>query len=1044
MTILKEQPPPRRGPSPAIIDLVSSTVAAPILIGRGAELAELGGAWGRAIEGAAGMVLLGGEAGVGKSRMVAELGHRVAADDGILVIGATPSRGVVAQPFAPLTGALRNLLRALDPEERDRVIGPARTDLARLLPELGPAGNSPAAFDQLSSEPARLFELVLGVLDRLSARRPAVVALEDLHWAEPSTLDLVDFLARNLDGLRVLVLATYRTDELHRTHALRPVLAELRRLPLVRSITIEPLDRAEIADLAAALGGTDVDAAYLDRLVERSSGLPFFVEELMACTACAEDAEVPSGLQEVLQLRIDNLGPEAGEVIRAVGAGSTSGPVAEQLLATVTGLSTAEVARRVRVGISHQVLVADECGIDFRHALAREVVEADLLPSERTALHAAFAAGLEADRRAIDDPATSARIALHWTEANEPAHAAAWSRRAGQAARRAYAYAEAADHLQRVLSWWEHLDDPVEIVGASRLLVAAEAAASLVLGGRIDRARALIDAELAYDDDHPDPTASVDDRSDGRAALTALLGRLMRSTGDARASIEVLRRSLATFSDRPSPHRTRVRIELAHSLALTGMRDKALVEARRALAEAEEVGEPSTIARAQHVVGHELTMFGQIEEGLELLRVALATAIATDDVDWVSRGHINLSDSYRLLGRYEEAIDTALAGYRLALDRGVRRFAFARMNAVESMIPIGRLEDAQQIIDDTPDGEGHIAALHTTMMRTWLALRKGNTEGAAETIAQLAPSVASEDSLQFEGTQVRNQLELAWLTADRDLDAWGAAAIVLDRPVHTDQAQCRPEILALLARIDAERALDPGRSEEARAEARHGLDRAVDLLPGIADQYLFTMAPALADALVRAEHGRIGGDPDTAADLWGRAAKEAATVRDLWHQAYAEWRAAECSSEGGRIEDATVSARAGRARAAVMGASGLVERLDALAGWARLGDLAAPEHELTASPAVLAPAAGDAAGDAPGPGAPADDPLGAYVRVLGLTRREAEVLAQVAEGRTNGEIGEVLFISTKTASVHVSSILAKLGVRSRTQAAAVAHRTTST
>ena len=1032
------------GARPAIIEAVRKTWSTPELVGRQAELSTLRDGWARAIEGEAGIALVGGEAGVGKSRLVNELGRQVAADGGLLVVGATPSRGAVAQPFAPLTAALRNLLRSLEPDERDLVVGPARSDLARLLPELGPAGLTPAAFDQMASEPGRLFELVLGVLDRMSARRAVVVAFEDLHWAEPSTLDLVDFLARNLDGLRVLLVVTYRTDELHRTHPLRPALAELRRLPLVRSITVEPLDRAEIALLATALGGDAPAAGVLDRLVERSSGLPFFIEELIAVDACDDDdgCEVPTGLADVLQLRIDSLGPDVGEVVRALAAASASGPVAEDLLARVTGLAPAEMARRVRDAISHQVLVADECGIDFRHALAREVVEADLLPSERTALHGAVAAGLEADPRADADPASSARIALHWTEANEPAHAAAWSRRAGQAARRAYAYAEAADHLQRVLSWWDHLDDPVEVVGASRLLVAAEAATSLVLGGRLGRARALIDAELAYDDDHPDPTASIDDRSDGRAALTALLGRLMRSTGDARASIEVLRQSLATFSDRPSPHRTRVRIELAHSLALTGMRDKALVDARQALTEAEEVGEPSTIARAQHVVGHELTMFGQIEEGLELLRVALATAIATDDVDWVSRGHINLSDSYRLLGRYEEAIDTALAGYQLALDRGVRRFAFARMNAVESMIPIGRLEDAQQIIDDTPDGEGHIAALHTTMMRTWLALRKGNPEGAAETIAQVAPSVASEDSLQFEGSQVRNQLELAWLTADRALHAWGVAAIVLDRPVHTDQAQCRPEILSLLARIDAEQALDPTQTEAARAEARHGLDRALALLPGIADQYLFTMAPGMAEALVRAEHGRIGTDPDAAADLWGRAAKEAATVSDLWHQAYAEWRAAECLSEGGRTDDAAVSARSGRARASAMGANGLVERLDALAGWARLGDLTAPDHELTTTPADDA-AAGHVSGPVVG-ATPADDPLGAYVTVLGLTRREAEVLAQVAEGRTNGEIGELLFISTKTASVHVSSILAKLGVRSRTQAAAVAHRTTST
>ena len=1029
------QPAERRvplHPMPAIIDQVPSAWSTSRLVGRSVELEALGTAWARATDGEAGVALVGGEAGIGKSRLVTELGRRVADDGGLLVVGATPSRGVVAQPFAPLTGALRNLLRALPETERDVVIGPARIDLARLLPELGPAGNSPAAFDQLSSEPARLFELVLGVLDRLSARQPVVVAFEDLHWAEPSTLDLVDFLARNLDGLRVLVVLTYRTDELHRSHPLRPALAELRRLPAVWSLTVEPLDRDEIAALALELGGSD-DPTALDRLVERSSGLPFFVEELLAADACRDD-DVPVGLQDVLQLRIDALGPEVGEVVRALAAGTTSGPVSDRLLAEVTGLAPAELARRVRDAISHQVLVADDAGIDFRHALAREVVEEDLLPSERTALHHAFAAGLEHDPAAMADPATSARIALHWTEANEPAPAATWARRAGHAARRAYAYTEAADFHQRVLSWWDSLDDAPTVVGAPRLLVAAEAATSLVLGGKLTRAQNLIEAELAHDQDHPDLASSVDDRSDGRAALTALLGRIMRSTGSGTRSIEVLRESLATFSDRPSPHRTRVRIELAHSLALTGRRDQALVEAEAALTEAIEVGEPSTIGRAQHVVGHEMTMFGDIDEGLALLRTGLAAAIATDDVDWVSRGHINLSDVYRLIGAYPQAIHMALAGYDIARDRGIQRFAFARMNAVEAMIPIGRLEDAQRIVDDTADDEGHIAGMHTTLMRAWLNLRTGRLDGVDGELERIAPVVAKEDSFQFEGSYARNRLELMWATADRR-DPWDVAAIVLDRAVRTDEGQCRAEALALVARVEADRVLDPALPAEVRAEARLGLDRLVAMLGDIADQHLFTLTPALADALVRAETARATADPATA-DLWIRAAKEAAAIPDPWHQAYAEWRGAERLAESGRTDEGRELAVAGRSRAATIGADGLVARLDELAGWARLGDLVAGPVAPTEEAAIDAP-----------PAEPIDREgaaLASYVTTLGLTRREAEVLALVAEGRSNGEIGQALFISTKTASVHVSSILAKLGVKSRTQAAAVAHRVVTT
>lgn len=1019
--------------APAIIDGVPPWTASP-LIGRAAELDALRQAWALAAEGDAGVVLVGGEAGVGKSRLVAELGHQVGALDGLLLVGATPSRGSVAQPFAPLTGALRNLLRALGPDEVDAALGPARADLARLLPELGAAGTAPAAFDQLSAEPGRMFELVLGVLDRLSARRPVALAFEDLHWAEPSTLDLVDFLARNLEGLRVLLIATYRTDELHRTHPLRTALAELRRLPSVRALTIDPLGRAEIEALAEQLGGEPVESGQLDRLVERSSGLPFFVEELMAWSACAEEVEVPLSLHEVLQLRIDGLGPEVGEVVRALGAGTTAGPVSDRLLAQVTGLGPHEVARRVREAVSHQVLVADDCGIDFRHALAREVVEAELLPSERTELHAAFAAGLEADPRAEEDPTTSARIARHWTEANEPAAAAAWSLRAGHAARRAYAYAEAADHLQRVLSWWDRIDHPVAVVGASRLMVTAEAATSLVLGNRLARARALIEAELAHDDQAPDPDLSDDDRSDGRAALFALLGRLMRTTGDSTASIDVLRRSLDTFSDRPSPHRTRVRIELAHSLALTGRRDQALVEAQRALAEAEEVDEPATTGRATHVVGHELAMSGEVERGIELLQRAIDAAIATDDVDWVSRGYINLSDIYRLVGRYDDAIETALAGYDVALARGIRRFAFARMNAVESMIPIGRLAQAQQIIDDTPGGEGHLAALHTAITAAWLNLRVGKTAGVAEGIAELRPVVEREDNLQFEGSMARNQLELAWATGDRS-DPWPAAAAVLARPADTDAGQARPETIALLARVEADRALDPALPEAERAEARAGLERVAALGADLSGQYLSTMAPALAEALVRAEVARGADDPDAPA-RWLDAMDAAAAMPDPWHEAYARWRRAEALVAAGDADAARREAVDALAAAEALGAEGLVERIAALAAWARLGPLS-PTAVVEDPAAPTTAVADERRADAD----PTAARLARYQEALGLTQREAEVLGLVADGRTNGEIGQALFISTKTASVHVSNILAKLGVSTRTQAAAVAHRT---
>ncbi len=786
--------------------------AASDLVGRVDELAALRAAWSAAVEGAPGVVLLGGDAGVGKSRLVAELRPAVLDAGGAWLVGATPSRGSGAQPFAPLTGALRNLLRGLDGAERDRVVGPARADLARLLPELGPAGGAPAVFDQMATDPARLFELVIGLLDRLGQDRPVALVLEDLHWAEASTLDLVDFLARNLDGLRVLLVLTYRTDELHRTHPLRPALAELRRLPVVRTTTVEPLDADEIARLATALAGGPLQDRLLERVVSRSSGLPFFVEELVAAGVEACDStDVPPGLQDVLQLRIDALPPEVVEVVRALGPGTATGPVDDALLRHVTGLDAAALAARVRVAIAHQVLVADDHGVDFRHALAREVVEGDLLPTERIALHAAFASGLAARPRAEDDPAIAARVALHAREAHDARHALTWSVRAGDAARRAYAFSEATEHMQRALESWDEVEDAAAAAGRNRLLVAAAAATGLVLGNRLGKARALIEAELAHDDAHPDPDLTPEDRADGRGALVALLGRVLRSTGGAEASIEMLRHALATFPDRPSVNRARVQVELAHSLTLTGDSVAGLEAARVALADAEAVGERSTIGRAQHVVGHALTLTGtDIEGGIALLESSLAIASETDDIDWETRAYVNLSDTLRLLGRHEEALEHGLAGHAAALRRGLRRHGFARLNAAEVLVGVGRLPEARAMVEQRVAGEGHMAHIHADLTETWLDVLQGRLDGVPATIERLDPIIAGEANLQFEGALTRIRLEHMWLTRSRE-DPVPVAAVVLARDGAGADTQYRAEVLTLVARIQADHALDPGR-----------------------------------------------------------------------------------------------------------------------------------------------------------------------------------------------------------------------------------------
>ena len=297
-------------------DLASSSR----FVGRHAEQLALLDAWGRAADGTASVVLVGGEAGIGKSRLLRELADEVERTDGLWLIGGCTSQAGAVQPFGPLVAALRSLVRRLGAAELRTVVGGSGGELARLLPELGDDVAEPVVTDVFTTSSGRLFELVLGLLHRLALERPVALVLEDLHWADPSTLDLLDFLARNLVDERVLLVATYRTDELHRRHPLRPALAELHRIGAVSTIGLTPLDDDEVAELLASLTGGEVDPAAAKKIAARSGGVPFFVEEL--AMSIDDLDQVPPELEEMLRTRIDALDPDIQELLRAVAAGA--------------------------------------------------------------------------------------------------------------------------------------------------------------------------------------------------------------------------------------------------------------------------------------------------------------------------------------------------------------------------------------------------------------------------------------------------------------------------------------------------------------------------------------------------------------------------------------------------------------------------------------------------------------------------------------------------------------------------------------------------
>ena len=393
---------------------MSRRLVSPTLVGRETERAAMSRALDRAIAGTPTHQLIAGEAGVGKSRLVAEVAAMASARGMRVLIGGCANVGDGSVPYAPFVEALRNLAQELEPAELEALVGSSRTDLAHLVPAFGPA----IAIDratQSESLQARLLDAVLSLLQRLSQISPVVLVVEDLHWADPATRETVAFLVRHVRTERVVLVMTFRADELHRRHPLLPWLAELDRSGRVERIDLERLDPADTRELLEAILGAPPSGDLTDRIHRRSDGNPFFIEELLMAGDDGAGGPLPPTLREVLLARISAMPDRAQTVI---GVAAVAGRrVDHGLLAKVAAMDEHDLLDGLRTAVASQVLVTstNDAGDDgdyaFRHALLQEAAYDDLLPGERLAIHLAFAEAL-AER----GPGSGAIAAGHWAE----------------------------------------------------------------------------------------------------------------------------------------------------------------------------------------------------------------------------------------------------------------------------------------------------------------------------------------------------------------------------------------------------------------------------------------------------------------------------------------------------------------------------------------------------------------------------------------------------------------------------------------------------
>jgi DNA-binding CsgD family transcriptional regulator/tetratricopeptide (TPR) repeat protein len=1002
---------------------VSANVVSPVFIGRQDEMRALERLLDRAQARDAAFALIGGEAGVGKTRLARELGARAAGKGFCVLTGQCVELGAEGLPLAPLVDALRTLARTMPPDVLAGVLGSAAPGLSRLLPELAPrtSGGASGALAAPAGEDmqkAQLLELVLGTLGRLSGVAPVLFTVEDVHWADRSTLDLTAFLIRSLRNARVLVVVTYRSDELHRRHPLRPLLTSWERDRSIDRIDLRRFDRDEVGAQLHAILGEVPGPAVTETVFDRSGGNAYLVEELAGTVkAHGDPADLPPSLADVLLSRVDALTPDAQKLLRTASVAGRAVP--DRLLAEVAGLGENELFAALHEAVENHLLVVapDGQGYAFRHALTRDAVYEDMLPGERVRLHAAYGEALERDPGLAAGEAGQAglatALAYHWYAALDLPRALPASIDAGRHAMDSYAPAEGLRHLERALEIWPRVTDAKQRTGLDRVEVSKRAAEAAYQSGALDRARSLLADAMAELPADADPVR--------RALLLERYAIVQRDSGATDEAAESLRQALGLL---PPGETTRAHAVLLAALANGLMRNDDMVgcaeAARNAIAAARACGATGTEADASVTLGAAMAYLGTVDTGLDVLRFGLRLALETAETEGshtALRAYVNLSDVLELLSRHAEAAQVAADGLKLAERVGSSRMLGSYLvgNRAEPLLRLGRWAEAERLIAealaDQPEGVFG-ATLH--QLRAELAAMRGGYAEAGRELRAASQTFSHTVDPQF--TQPLRYVAALIAVHQGDLTrARDAVAAGIGDASEEWTSRYAWPVVWLAMRTEAD---DATRHRDRREDVPAATTARCAELAGVAAR-LATTAPALAGygQLVAAEHARAAGMATAAG--WAAAVAAWRAAEEPYPLSYALLRLAEAHVTAGETAAAEAAVDEAHALARRLGAAPIAAEAVALARRARLSlHSAAP------------------ADSQDGPSAEPADELARF----GLTDREREVLLLVAAGHSNPEIARMLFISAKTASVHVSNILAKLGVNGRVEAAAVVHR----
>lgn len=902
-------------------------------------------------------VLVSGEAGLGKSRLVSEFLARLDSET-VVLTGRCPELGAEGVPFAPFLATMRTL----------RPAGPPALSGGEMLAEL----------------------------DRLSREHQVVLVVEDLHWADESSLDLFAFLIANLAQSDVLLVATCRQPGEGR---LRGMLAELRRLPSVAAIELRPLTRHDVGRQLAALLGREPEPGFAGRVYERSGGYPLFVEALSHSSG-----EMPTDLRELLLAWTARLPEDERAVLRAAAVAGS--PAGHRLLTEAAGLPEQRVEDAIVALAAARLLVVAEAEYEFRHVLFRQVVYENLLPAARTRLHARLTAVLLADPSLLPAQTYAAELAQHATLAGDWPTAITASWQAAEVAAGSGARPEQIRHLARIRELWDKVQVAAAELPVSRLGLLERLAEACAQRGVIDPGLAAVDEALAIATQEPGDPARV-------ARLLLLRARLGNQAGGGQAD---LRRALTLLAPGPGDAapavtaaaepaeqlRGALLVELASAQMFSGDPAGAAVSASAALDAADRAGQhgdPTLPARAHAMLG---LAAADSDTTAAMAHFAAARSVSPDPG---TRLTVAVWESAVLVaaGQYEAAIEVIQLGLRAAHEtfQFVEKGPVLTVKWVQALTALGRWPEALDLIEETLTGQ--VPPLSRAVLLLCYAkikLAQGDPGAALASVEAAEPMLCQSGAAAQPGWAGQYRLELAAVKADL-AEPDQAVDLLTDALTDADPGVHHHVMWPMLVAA-ARRAADldePGPSAELRALA--------------ATLRCTTRPDAACQRTVTAA---LTGQ----ADSWEQAAQ-------AWHELRQPFERAQALLSAARAR--IVAGNRANARTAFQAALTIARELDARP--------LAEQIQATARRAGLS-LADEGAGEGAGEGAAESTVAAGPGTGSGLTARELDVLRLITAGLSNRQIGTELFISGNTAGVHVSRILAKLGAATRTQAAAIA------